>query len=291
MPIVVKQDSKDSKDSDLRVVALMLNIEAGADVYHVSGGRVATRPPPHAPWPLVEVPPVTADGRPWHVHYRASAGVVYHTAVDAREEAAVYERLAALLAAADAGHLAAPRAAFGTTTAVVRLDWHGPEAAGVTNQAVLARRDGRRALAQRAFVRANRPAAVSHVSKSGPFTWYFAPVSIAVSLSGGSMTPPAVNALVASVIYDLGGHCAWADGAAPLSVCAADVRHAHWRSAPGDALGTAASAIQVAARATAKHIATWLTPRAAAADFSDVDDDGDDGDVDDDDDDDDSDDA
>lgn len=282
MPVVVKTASD---AATLRVVAHMLNIEAGAVAYVVEDGRIAAAAPPHAPWPLVVVPPVTTEGRPWHVHYRASTGVVYHTA-NQLEEPALFDQLTALLAAAPAGHLAAPRAAFGTTTAVVRLGWHGPESTGETEKAIGLRRAERAALARRSLVRVNRPNAISHVSKTGPFVWYFAPVSVAATMCECNMTPPVVNALVAAVIYDIGGQCAWAEGDTPLTVTAADIRRANIRDqchvsnlniGSASRLAVQAAAVQAASQATGQAaafgsvVAKWMTPRYAPSDSDDDD--------------------
>ncbi len=211
--------------AERRLAAAMLNVEHAALVY---GDDLEPRPPPHAPWPVVVVPPLTARGLPVEAHYRAAVGVVFYTEGEGFRVAELARRLGAALGAAGDAHLRAHRAVGATPAAVLRR--RGAVAGGTRVvgprphfRKVEARDDGGAGLPARILMWPGRGQykLPPHYSLRAAFTWVFMEVPAAFEVGElGDMA--AVNAMVASVLYDDALLARAEDGAEVFRLGAAD---------------------------------------------------------------------
>lgn len=227
------------EESLAALVAEMVCLEAGSRCWGAGGAL----PPPHAPYPLVAVPPRTADGLPVEVHYRPAVGVVYCAPHAMREGPVVFvRRLAARLAECE-GHLVArPRACAGTSAGVFRAAGGVVPGAAFFSAAAYAAlppgRPPRTPPPARAFVYGGGgPAPPAHYGRHGAFTWHFRPLGDAAQLprfaDGGSNTLPALNATAAGLLYDPEGRLALAPGAEVAALEPPAFRAEHPRLPPG----------------------------------------------------------
>jgi hypothetical protein len=207
--------------AERRLAALMLNLEHGCWAY---GPNLEPLPGPHEPWPVVPLPPVTAQGVGVVAHYRPTVGLVYYTASDALRLPALLGRLAALLGGTEE-HLKGYRAVAATPMTVLR---HKGRVAGGTRVSrqrwPFSPPAPSGGLPARLLVCApavRDPAPPPHFSVRAAFTWLFVPVTAAFAIRGvGTMA--AFNALVASLLYDAGQFARLADGADYASLAPGD---------------------------------------------------------------------
>ena len=121
MPVIVRENHSGAPEprvaelgaAELRIAAHMLNMEAGA----LAWGAHLERLPAPEPWPIVQLPPRTAAGRPRRVYYRPATGVVYS------DDPGLAARLAPLLEAAGSAHLCGARCVGGALWSVMREPW------------------------------------------------------------------------------------------------------------------------------------------------------------------------
>lgn len=188
--------------AERRLVSIMLCIEHGAAAF---GPDMAPLPPPHRPWPVISVPPVTTRGLATTVHYRPTVGVVFYTAGEGFDVKQLVTRVSAALAKVSDAHLKTHRATATTPAVVVR---HANRVAG-GNLVV----GPKKCFRKPAGAAADYPARLlmwtppadrdlpPHYSIRAAFTWVFMPITAALDVrTFASMSE--VNALVASAFYD-----------------------------------------------------------------------------------------
>ena len=212
--------------AERRLISIMLCLEHGAAAF---GPDMAPLPRPHAPWPVVTVPPVTARGLPTEVHYRPTVGVVFYTASEGFDIKQFVHRVSAALGAAGNAHLKTHRAAAVTPAITIRhasraIDGHvviGPKkcfrkpAASCVGDHYPARILMWTPPADRALP--------PHYSIRAAFTWVFMPVTAALDV-----TPlygmAEVNALISSAFYDGAMVSRHADGSEVFKMALDDQR-------------------------------------------------------------------
>jgi hypothetical protein len=209
-----------------RLAAEMLCLEHGA---RAVGPDLQLLPAPHAPWPVVTLPPVTTGGAPCGVHWRPTVGVVYYALAGRDRVADLVADLSARLDRAGDAHLRGGRAVAATPSTVLR---HRGRIAG--GHAIAGPRKCYRKAAARAD-RADLPARLllwtppddheppPHYSIRAAFTWVFMPVIAALEISrAGFDSAAAVNAVVSAVFYDGARISRLADGGGALALAVAD---------------------------------------------------------------------
>lgn len=214
-----------------RLHRLMLNYERGALAFDAAG---APLPPPHAPFPLIVVPPLTERGFACHVHMKPAVGFVFYTPRPGLSPRKLAEELGkAFEAEAGAGgdaHLLGQTTIAASPFAVIRQRSRavpgtaliGPrapfqqavpaDAGGVTIPARLLQWTpgcadcwvrGRIGNWQSDDTWENSALdVIPHFSARARFTWYIMPVAVALSRSETVSLPIHLNALVASIVYD-----------------------------------------------------------------------------------------
>jgi len=188
--------------AERRLAARMLCIEHAAVAYTPDLSPI---PPPHAPCPLIEIPPITAKGLPSTVHYRATVGIVFYTTGKGFQAGDLVRRVSAILGALPDAHLLTPRAIGSSLSAVVRR-----RGQVVSGHAIVGPRKcykkskkGASDLPARLLMWTPlvEPELPQHYSIRASFTWVFMPVSAALDIGEfGSMAQ--VNAMIASVLFD-----------------------------------------------------------------------------------------
>jgi hypothetical protein len=220
-------------NAERQLVAAMLNMELGARAYAATDTGVELLPgDAHAPWPLVTVPPATARGRGYRVHYRPAVGVIYYSGnAGVRSRLQLAGRLSSALEAVGSPHLQEARLVSATPVSMLRVAHKEACATIVTGP----RRPFCKPLAS--VGSDMRPArliqvtpedehgAPPHYSARAVFTWLIMPLSALVSISAlaigaGRINASTANALQAGIVYDTSGLLAFASGDEPALVCA-----------------------------------------------------------------------
>ena len=243
MPLIVRAERHAERHAEQRLVAHMLNMEAGALMWAPGAvpsqvpGAVSTSESTANAWPIVELPARTTAGRPRRVHYRPATGVIYS---DGGIELA--KRLSAMLETVDSAHLRGARAVGAAPMSLVRAT----AAPVVADAPVVAAPIGTVVAGPRAPylkelppgpARDARPARLLLVapdSETDPppysvravFTWVFLPLSAILGISAHAahnLSAGPVNALVAGIVYDRRRQFAFADGDMPQLILATDV--------------------------------------------------------------------
>jgi hypothetical protein len=220
--------------AETRLVAAMYNMEHAAIV---CDDKLAPLPAPHKLWPTVAVPPVTELGLPSTVHYKPSLAVVYHELGEAEVVRFVARVSAAVDALGDA-HLRGHRAAMATPAVVIR---HTGRAIGGSIKAEVAEpfrlRLVESELPSRMYLWVNPAAPPSyttpppHFSARAVFTWVFLPVARALDIRQ-FVCLDAVNAMVASVLFDSVGMCRHPDAAEIFKLTMEDFVHSQIGALP-----------------------------------------------------------
>jgi hypothetical protein len=217
-------------EAERRVALEMLCLEHGA---RAVGPDLGLLPPPHAPWPTVDLPPVTGKGAACQVLYRPTVGLVYYTLAPGDTLDGCVARLAAELEGAPCGdaHLRAARAAAATPATVLR---HAGRVVGGHAFAAGRQQYKMRLAADKAGAMPSRlfqwtPEGVSippeHYSIRAAFTWVFMPATAALEVcADGFSSMAAVNAALASIYYDGAGLCALPDGAVTFRLTPGDFK-------------------------------------------------------------------
>ena len=189
---------------ETQLAAEMLCLEHGA---RAVGPDLAPLPPPHAPWPLIAIPPATKAAVPYSVHYRPAVGVVFYTRPANFDVAAFVHRIRALLGASDA-HLRGYRACAASPAAVLRYKGRAREGAstiiaGPRAPPTKLPRVGVVPARLLVFTPPDHAVVPRHWSVAAVFTWVFMPIEVALkaSLEGYSSAANA-NALVAGLVFD-----------------------------------------------------------------------------------------
>ncbi len=228
---VIQLTSGDVEGALRRLAAEMLNLECGAVAY---GPDLSRLPGPWAPYPVVTVPPVTAKGLPCQVHYQPASGVVYYTRRAGDSVWAWVQRLRELLGGAGVGHLEGPRAVAATPQGVFRARAQVSDWSRARTRLADPDDESKQAVVYRE-VRVPRSedfgnnTDLNHYNSYSPppisspyaaFTWHFEP-AVYLALMGGRdhlwFDGRLVNAMVAGVLFDVGGASALADGASTLT--------------------------------------------------------------------------
>ena len=205
-----------------RLIAEMLNLEHGALV--VDPDSLQPLPPPHATWPAVVMPPRTAEGHPFTIHYRPTVGVVYYTQAQGEDVEGLVAGVASMLERAGDAHLRQRNYAVAATPAAVlrhtgrvsccnvifgpRKNNHAASPGGANC------RPGdllpARLLVYTADGVTTPPA---HYGRAG-FTWVFMPIAAALAIGErGFDSMPAVNASISAIFFDGGRASTLRDGA------------------------------------------------------------------------------
>ena len=206
--------------AETRLAAEMLCLEHGA---RAVGPDLQALPAPHAPWPVVEIPPLTAGGSACHVHYKPSVGVVYYTEGAGFCIASLVARLAAAIARSSRGyaHLCDDSRAVASAPATVGLlrsrcrvsrEYVTGPAAEIASERLPARAHVPARLLT--WTPLNDLDCPLYYSSRVAFTWVFMPVTVAIAAEGRPFNSmEAVNAAVSAVFYDDGRASSLADGA------------------------------------------------------------------------------
>lgn len=231
--------------AERRLAARMLCLEHGA-ISH--GADLAPKPPPHEPYPVVELPPCTKQGLPILAHYRPTVGVVFYTAGEGFVIREFVESLSALLAGAGEEHLKGARAVAASPSAVLR---HRGRVRG-GHLLVGPRKCSRKPPPPpetggypARLLQWTPPSSLRlppHWSSRAAFTWVFMPVTAALALGAGPYGGmDEVNAAVAAVFYDGGLLSRHADGASAGRLTLADFGFPELPARFGEGAGPAAA--------------------------------------------------
>ena len=199
----------------------MLNLEHGALV--VDPDSLQPLPPPHAIWPVVVLPPRTAEGHPCTIHYRPTVGVVYYTQAQGEDVEGLVAGVASMLERAGDAHLRQRNYAVAATPAAVlrhtgRVSCcnviFGPRKNHAASPGGANCRPGdllpARLLVYTADGVTTPPA---HYGRAG-FTWVFMPIAAALAIGErGFDSMPAVNASISAIFFDGGRASTLRDGA------------------------------------------------------------------------------
>ncbi len=191
---------------ETQLAAEMLCLEHGA---RAVGPDLAPLPPPHAPWPLIAIPPATKAAVPYSVHYRPAVGIVFYTRPAGFDVSAFVHRVRALLARASDAHLRGYRACAASPAAVLRYKGRAREGASTiiagprAPPVKLPRAGGVVPARLLLFTPPDHIVIPRHWSVAAVFTWVFMPIEVALkaSLEGYSGAANA-NALVAGLVFD-----------------------------------------------------------------------------------------
>jgi len=195
-------------DDVARIAALMLNFEHGALVRGANGEEL---PPPHKPFPIVELSSITDDGLPTTIHYKPTVGVIFYTAARGFNVETLAEELSNHLEAAGDDHLRGYRTVAATPSTVMR---HKARVVGghVLKGPRACYRNSRTTtdpLPSRLFnwvpPDANGMLPL-HYSIRAAFTWVFMPITHAIKVERFN-TMSQVNAMMSSILYDAGNIC------------------------------------------------------------------------------------
>lgn len=203
MPIVVKQ----SINAESRIAMHMLNIEMAAKAFSCDEGDLKLLPEPHAEWPLLEIPPITTSGVPYHIHYKAACGIIY-AAGSTDEIKAFADRLANMLEPMIA-HFDKARAVISTPTSYVRIEGYKTGRTMVTGPRTPYEKPMPTVLGMHTMPARLIIYTPSNYQESPPiyscraiFTWIIAPLSLLLSQSIKSASGMTTNSLLASILYD-----------------------------------------------------------------------------------------
>ena len=201
-------------EAEQRLVATMVNIEHGALVVDDRGEPLGAGPP--QPYPTLRVEPLTAGGLPLVYRLKPAVGVVFYTAGAGFQIGPFVHRVQAALARHGYGHLLAHRATSASPCVTVRTH-RSPPALDEVTSVVGPRKPYGRGGGDRPEQQPDRqPARLllytpahceelpDQVSHRAGFTWVFTSIGAIAGLARVE-GPAALNALMASVLYDDAG--------------------------------------------------------------------------------------
>ena len=203
-----------------RLCAEMQNLEHGARV--VDPDDLRRLPEPHDSWPVVLLPPCTAEGEACTIHYRPTVGIVYYT-LEAGDsiEGLVAAAAAQLERGGDAHLRRTPRAVAASPATILRHE--GRVSLGANSVIAGPLKNYTACTAGRSpddlparllvYMADGVTTPPAHYGCAG-FTWVFMPVAAALAIgAAGFNSMAAVNATLAAIFYDGGLTSTLRDGA------------------------------------------------------------------------------
>jgi len=176
-----------------RLVAEMLCLEHGARALKAD---LTPEPEPHAPWPILRVPPRTRRGVAYTIHYRPSVGVVYTDVPFDQFTAAVLP----LLHAAGVAHLLRFRAVEATMGVTIRAEPQLPPTTVIRSSGNWPSIRGNKSCARLIFRHTGIMAGIPYFSTRAAFMWVIEPTHQVSQTEGSSLG--VLNAGVAGIVYD-----------------------------------------------------------------------------------------